>query len=96
MKGKSKLLLARELRYEAVHTFATLMTSAFGLVAALAWNETVKGAIDRYISPGNGLRSKFYYAFVVTLLAIFVSYELGKMVARFKIDKEESENQEEK
>jgi len=93
--GKKKSAIA-EFRYEAMNTFTVLFTSAFGLVAALAWNETVKEAIARYISPGAGLRSKLIYAFFVTLLAIVVSYEFGRITTRLKMDKEDAEEKEEK
>ena len=67
-----------------------LATAAFGFVAALAWNEAVKGAIDKFIEPGNGLRSKVYYAVVVTIIAVVVTYFLGKAT------QEESEKEEKK
>ncbi|OQA52066.1 MAG: hypothetical protein BWY43_00673 [candidate division WS2 bacterium ADurb.Bin280] len=86
---KDKKSTIAELRYEAMSTFTTLFTSAFGLVAALAWNETVKEAIDRYITPGAGLKSKLIYAILVTALAVIVSFQLGKLTARFKSDAED-------
>lgn len=93
---KDKKSTIAEFRYEAMNTFTTLFASAFGLVAALAWNETVKEAIDRYITPGAGLKSKLVYAVFVTLLAVVVSYELGRLTTRFKIDKEDLEAKEKK
>lgn len=63
---------------EIIGTFATFVTSAFGFVAALAWNDTVKNAISRYIEPGSGLKSQFIYAIFVTLLAVLVSYYLSR------------------
>ena len=85
---KTKKQLAQELRSETIKTFSMLITSAFGLVAAFAWNDTIKEAIDRFIAPEAGLRSQLIYALVVTLLAVLVSYELGKLSARYKIDDE--------
>jgi len=67
-----------------------LATAAFGFVAALAWNEAVKAAIDKFIEPGGGLRSKIYYAIVVTVIAVVVTYFLGKAT------QEESEKEEKK
>lgn len=87
-KKISKKQIAREFRAETVKTFTSLFTSAFALVAALAWNETVKDAIDRYITSGQGLKSKLIYAIFVTLLAVLISYEMGKIAARFKIEDE--------
>lgn len=54
--------------------FATLLTSAFGLVAALAWSDAVKGAFAnlgafkewRIVGP-------FAFAVVVTLITLMVT-----------------------
>lgn len=88
--------LALELRAEAAKTFSMLLTSAFGLVAALAWNEVVKDAIERYIAPGEGLKSKLIYALLVTLLAIVISYQMGKLAAHYKIEEEKQDEKEDK
>lgn len=64
----------------------TLATSGFGLVAALAWNEVIKEVVSDYIKPvvgGNsGVISLLIYAFLVTLLAVFVTYNLTKIVKK--------------
>ena len=66
-----------------------LVTSGFGLVAALAWNELIKKIISDYIQPffgeDSGLISLLIYAVIVTALAVFITYQLGKMAD----DKEE-------
>lgn len=86
---RAALEAARKLKYETIKTFSALLTSAFGLVAAFAWNETVKEAINRYISSGSGLKSKLIYAVFVTLLAVLVSYWLGVVAARYMPDDDE-------
>lgn len=57
-----------------------LVTSAFGLVAALAWNEVIKQAVTTYIKPiageSSGVIYLFIYALIVTALAVFVTYYL--------------------
>jgi len=83
---------ARKLKFETVKTFSALLTSAFGLVAAFAWNETVKEAINRYISAGSGLKSKLIYAIFVTLIAVAVSYWLSSVSARYQPDDEGEDN----
>lgn len=95
-KQREKRSAIAEFRFEAMNTFTALFTSAFGLVAALAWNETVKDAIERYITPGAGLKSKLIYAIFVTLVAVIVSYELGRITAKFKMDKDDEKEAEEK
>jgi uncharacterized membrane protein (DUF106 family) len=63
-----------------------LVTSAFGLVAALAWNEVIKEAVAVYVRPvageSSGLISLLIYAFIVTILAVFVTYYLTKAVRK--------------
>ncbi len=88
-KKRAAILQANKLKGETIKTFSALLTSAFGLVAAFAWNETVKEAINRYISSGQGLKSKLIYAIAVTLLAVLVSYWLGRISAKFLVDSED-------
>jgi hypothetical protein len=67
------------LKAEFLKTMTQLATAGFGVAAALAWNSAIQGLINRFISPGSGLRSQLFYALVVTILAVIVTYALGKM-----------------
>ncbi len=66
----------------------TMMSTAFGLVAALAWNEAIRALINNFFSKGQGIISLFIYAILVTVVAVLVSTRLIKIRARF----EEQEN----
>ena len=66
----------------------TMMSTAFGLVAALAWNEAIRALINNFFSKGQGIISLFIYAILVTVIAVVVSTRLIKIRARF----EEQEN----
>lgn len=61
----------------------TLATSAFGLVAALAWNSLIQEFVNSYVKKllpsGSGIISLLIYALVVTVLAVFVTYQLSKL-----------------
>ena len=61
----------------------TLSTAGFGLVAALAWNEAIQAFvseyIDKYLSIGSGILSRFIYAIIITALAVLVTYQLTKL-----------------
>lgn len=63
-----------------------LVTSGFGLVAALAWNELIKTIVSDYIKPVVGgsseIISLLIYAILVTLLAVLVTYNLSKIVKK--------------
>jgi hypothetical protein len=68
-----------DLRSEFIKTMTQLATAGFGFVAALAWNNAIQSLIERFISPGSGLRSQVYYAIIVTILAVLVTYYLGRL-----------------
>jgi len=80
--NKKSLQETADLRKEFSKKLMDLMTSAFGLVAALAWNEFIKELIDKYIQPlfgaTSGLISKLIYAILITFLAVLVTYNLSR------------------
>jgi len=63
-----------------VEKFAALIIGAFSLLAALAWNDTIKAFIQKYISPGDSILSMVIYATVITIIAVIVSIYLTKLV----------------
>ena len=72
---------------ELISQVLALATSGFGLVAALAWNETIQQFVIKFIEPrvpGSGLLSKFIYAVLVTILAVLITYQLSKISNRLK------------
>lgn len=72
---------ANELKKEFLKTMIQLATAGFGLTAALAWNETIQAIIKTYIpANGSGIVSKLLYAVLITAIAVFVTYTLGKMI----------------
>ena len=81
---------AEEVRKQFADKLLKLVTSGFGLVAALAWNELIKEVIKQYIEPifggGSGLISLFIYALLVTFLAVIVTYQLSKIVGKEEKD----------
>lgn len=84
-KGRS-FLYHREL----IQQLVTLSTSAFGLAAALAWNETIQAAVKEFIEPkipGSGILSRLLYALLVTLLAVLVTFQLTRLAQRWGIKK---------
>lgn len=71
----------------------TLTTSGFGLVAALAWNDAIKGVIDKYLKPflgeGSNIFSLLIYAVIVTVLAVFITLQLTKLQSRLERETED-------
>jgi len=70
---------------EVIKQVATLSGSAFGLIAALAWNEAIQALVNQYLSfsVGSQIISKIAYALVVTLLLIVATVQLAKRKHRF-------------
>ena len=80
----------KEFRKQFAKKTLDLMTSGFGLVAALAWNEVIKEFIENYIKPifgeQSGMISSLIYAVFITLLAVTVTYNLSKIAGKDKKD----------
>lgn len=76
---------------ELIQQFITLSTSGFGLVAALAWNEAiqsfVKDYIQRFYPDQSGVISKLIYAVIITVFAVFVTYQLTRLAQRWGLKK---------
>lgn len=70
----------------------SLTTAGFGLVAALAWNDAIKGIIDSYVKPllgeGSNIFSLLIYAVIVTVLAVFITLQLAKLQRRLEHETE--------
>lgn len=69
---------------DVLRQMLTLATGAFGLIAALAWNELIKEIVNEYIKPyvggASGLISLSIYAVLITLLAVLVTYTLTRII----------------
>lgn len=75
---------------ELLAQMVTLSTSAFGLAAALAWNDTIQQAVKDFIEPslpGSGILSRFIYAVLVTVLGVLITYQLSRLASRLGIKK---------
>ncbi len=81
-----------EFKLQVLETFAALITAAFGLVAALAWNEAIKALIATvFPADGDGLMPMFVYAIVVTIIAVLFTLLIANSIkkAKAKIPTEE-------
>lgn len=84
MATKKSIKKDPQLHTELIKQMITLSTSGFGLVAALAWNnviqEFVKTYINKWLPQGGGFVSLLIYAVVITAIAVFVTYQLTKLL----------------
>ncbi len=66
----NELRLAREFQQEFRKQLATLITAAFGFVAALFWNTAIKDAINAFIPPAQTWVGEILIAVFVTIIAV--------------------------
>ena len=65
-----------------LQTMITLASAAFGLVAALAWNEAIKATIAELLGEADDLVGLYIYAVLATVLAVVVLLLLARTAAR--------------
>jgi hypothetical protein len=75
--------MATPLRIQVLETVAALVTAAFGLLAALAWNEAIKWAVSQFLSSSEGL-GLFIYAILVTILAVVMTLIIARSLGKAK------------
>ena len=64
-----------------------MMSTSFGLVAALAWNEAIKKLIETYVPKGQSdVLSSFIYALIVTAAVVIITTRLARLKERFHED----------
>lgn len=73
---------ATEMKSQVGETIATLVTTAFGLIAALAWNETIKAIIIQFIGKGNGITGLLIYSIVITIIAVIATILIARIIAK--------------
>jgi len=69
---------------QVVEKLAALITAAFGLVAALAWNDTIKAIFAQMFGAQDTLWAMLVYAIVVTIVAVVATIQIGKAAERAK------------
>ena len=75
---------------EILDKFSQLITTALGLVAALAWNDAIQSVFQQYLgTAGGALAAKIFYAVIVTLLVIFATIAVSRAAERAKKLEEE-------
>ena len=79
------------MRKEVLEKFSALIIGAFGLVAALAWNDAIKALFVGPCGSENAgalcslsAGGPWVYAILVTLLAVLVSIWVGKVSSKEK------------
>jgi hypothetical protein len=74
---------------QVIKTVATLITTAFALVAGLAWNEAIKAVITQFLKSGDEVIGLLIYAIIVTIIAVVTTLFIGRTLAKAGIENEE-------
>ncbi|MBA2511019.1 MAG: hypothetical protein H0X19_12730 [Rubrobacter sp.] len=75
---------------EVLEKFSTLIITALGLVAALAWNTAIQTLFTEIFGQAGGkLVGQFFYAILVTVVVIFATIYVGRAAERAKKAEEE-------
>ncbi|MDD1752088.1 MAG: DUF5654 family protein [Methanotrichaceae archaeon] len=76
------------MKRDVLEKISELMTAAFGLVAALAWNEAIKSLFNEggplYFVSGGGV---WVYALLVTMIAVCATIWIGQLIAKAGVTK---------
>lgn len=71
-----------EVKTQVAGTISTLVTVAFGLIAALAWNDAIKAIIATLIPKGNGITGLLIYAVLITIIAVVVTLIVARALGK--------------
>jgi len=63
---------------------AALVTAAFGLVAALAWNEAIKAIFKEIFGEAESIGPLLIYAIIVTIAAVILTIIVARAVVNAK------------
>jgi uncharacterized membrane protein YidH (DUF202 family) len=85
----------KKVQIEFLRTVISMVSAAFALVAALAWNTAITEILKKYIQPGSSVLSWVIYALIVTLIAVLVALYLGWISGRIREEEVEVEEAEE-
>ncbi|MDI6720006.1 MAG: DUF5654 family protein [Methanomicrobiales archaeon] len=72
------------LREEVIEKMSALITAAFGLVAALAWNEAIQAIFTEVFGEAGNIPAQLGYAILVTIIAVIATIWIGRATARAK------------
>lgn len=72
------------MKIEVIEKLAALVTAAFGLVAALAWNGAIQAIFKKVFGTSEGIGPMLTYAIVVTIIAVLVTIWIGRFSERAK------------
>jgi hypothetical protein len=82
------------LREDVIKALAALITAAFGLVAALAWNTAIQEIFRTVFGDQSGVVPMLIYAGVVTVIAVIATLAIGRAASKAGVKDEKPMDQE--
>lgn len=67
---------------EVLEKTLQLATAAFGLVAALAWNDAIQTLFSNVFGEAADVTAKFFYAIVITVVVVIATIRLARLEER--------------
>jgi len=67
------------MKNEIIDKMSNLITSAFGLVAALAWNGAITALFEKVFGEAKGLIPMLIYAVVVTVIGVIATLWIAEL-----------------
>jgi hypothetical protein len=72
------------LKEEILDKLAVLVTAAFGLVAALAWNQAITAIFKEVFGQAETLGPMIVYALIVTIFAVILTIIVARAASKAK------------
>lgn len=72
------------IRFEILDKMAALVTAAFGLVAALAWNDLIKSIFAQVFGTSDAIIPMIIYALIVTVIAVILTVIVARATSKAK------------
>ena len=69
---------------EILDKIAALVTAAFGLVAALAWNDAIKAVFKEIFGTADAVGAMLVYAVIITIIAVILTLTVARAASRAK------------
>jgi len=77
------------LKVEIMDKIVALMTAAFGMVAALAWNEAISNLMTDWLGEsGDATIGLLIYAIIVTIVAVIMIVMISRTYSKMKAKEE--------
>ncbi|MCV0431386.1 DUF5654 family protein [Nitrosopumilus sp.] len=72
------------IKFEILDKIAALIAAAFGLVAALAWNDAIKALFREVFGTTDQLGAMLAYAILVTVIAVILTIFVARAASKAK------------